>query len=1169
MSHSPPLPDANARRQAVLTHSHAFVWAGAGTGKTHTLTLRALYLLLNAPFWDASQAALLDLYSSTDREKRMRAARRIIRSLVLTTFTRKAAAEMQTRLYGYLERLTRPADDFPTDDPLLEEVVSALTANLQSSRLDDAPQRLRRGAAALAELAAELQVSTLHSFAASILRRHPLLAGIPPQARFAREDESDLTGLPRQLVERWWTRQALSDPEIEADLSEVLKAVPLEQVNRWLEAAVEHPWIAKQGERSTENPERVQRELEEALGACRRLIEVVPRRGSKGASAVWKEFARRVEQARAGQDGSLTQLSRFLRRHPRLFLEGDPYSSLQAALPELSEEQRFYFQQSSNLDRAVVRAALKTELAAPWEAFQRVLRRFGEWVRDASVRELNLVTFDDMIRLAVRLLENHSQVRKRERERLRALLVDEFQDTDPGQLRLISALLKRTSRKGHQVLGFFVGDLKQSIYRFRGADLGSIQHFYKEYTRLAALAAPPESYQLTTCFRSLGPVVDFVNRFFQDPVPLSRAEEHLFAFRKPGSGPTAAPTPQWSLVQKEGAAELKAGQERQLLAWEAVRSVQRLEQKGVSLGQISLLVRKERELNPLLEALDRAAIPAVSSGARTFYRQPEVLDLINLLIACHHPGDRLAAAAVLRSPIVDLDDRIIDQFLPAIQEGRLFHSQSALPNGLPEGPRRRIEEVRRLVDQRLRMDSLSWLNEVRQALPQSAYVRPHDREGRSLIRIDRLMSRYLSVASGQSAQPPLVWLIEQRQRADRGDHFDADLGEDVSAADESVDAVRVLTVHKAKGLENRVVIVYGWQAVLEDMQGEFPGGRIPQLLDILGAQGEPLREFRLPFGRLWIESERFQEGLQEEKANNRREAMRLAYVAATRARDRLELLSAHPLRRPLPTALQQLLKEAGRQLEQLPEDQTVLACDGTLRIRRCVPSPPDQKAADSPILAFDQERYLALWQAREASMKAPARLWFSPTDSEHPGEEEWSPVEESDLLEGTATGQRASNRVTGILVHRYLELHLGEPDFQPRGLDLLARGENCPLEARERAGHILERFFSGLSCDPAGRPYRIRLQECRIVARELPVYLQVEGRPCYGVIDLVLESGQGILGVDYKSTPVRRPLPGAYARQRQIYSQALRGLYPNREVTFEFWWLGGEESSEERSRNPD
>ena len=102
------LPDAEQRRIAVTTPDHAFVWASAGTGKTHTLTLRALYLLLNAPFLtpSARQFPELDhLYNRSDRRLRLKAARAAIRSLVLTTFTRKAAAEMQTRLYAYLDLL--------------------------------------------------------------------------------------------------------------------------------------------------------------------------------------------------------------------------------------------------------------------------------------------------------------------------------------------------------------------------------------------------------------------------------------------------------------------------------------------------------------------------------------------------------------------------------------------------------------------------------------------------------------------------------------------------------------------------------------------------------------------------------------------------------------------------------------------------------------------------------------------------------------------------------------------------------------------------------------------------------------------------------------------------------------------------------------------------------
>ena len=105
------LSDAADRTQAVTTPDHAFVWAGAGTGKTHTLTLRALYLLLNAPFlFTEGETPGKSLYSNSSRPERLSSARNIIKSLVLTTFTREAAAEMQTRLFGYLNSIAAARD---------------------------------------------------------------------------------------------------------------------------------------------------------------------------------------------------------------------------------------------------------------------------------------------------------------------------------------------------------------------------------------------------------------------------------------------------------------------------------------------------------------------------------------------------------------------------------------------------------------------------------------------------------------------------------------------------------------------------------------------------------------------------------------------------------------------------------------------------------------------------------------------------------------------------------------------------------------------------------------------------------------------------------------------------------------------------------------------------
>ncbi len=185
MDNANPIQDTNVedegqRLAAITARGHAFVWASAGTGKTHTLALRALYLLLK---W-----ASKELYLSEDRVRRLRAASTIIRPIVLTTFTRKAAAEMQVRLYRYLDLIStaKSLSALETSpqaqkDPLLVKIIHDILSGLPSKDFE----HLRKGAEALAERASELQISTIHSFATGILRRHPLQSQIPPGTRFA------------------------------------------------------------------------------------------------------------------------------------------------------------------------------------------------------------------------------------------------------------------------------------------------------------------------------------------------------------------------------------------------------------------------------------------------------------------------------------------------------------------------------------------------------------------------------------------------------------------------------------------------------------------------------------------------------------------------------------------------------------------------------------------------------------------------------------------------------------------------------------------------------------------------------------------------------------------------------------------------------------------------
>ena len=322
-SRRPILLDEKERKDAISTSHHAFVWASAGTGKTHTLILRALYLLLNGPFLSAQEREgelheVGPLYDASSRLERTQAARAAVRSIVMTTFTRKAATEMQTRLYEYLDRVANVQsladlrDNWKVADPFFFEIVDGVLEKLNllgSNRkiplfkeTDEADsfQRLRSGAQAIAELASELQISTIHSLAASILRRHPTLTGIPPTARFAREDEDESVGLEDQLIDYWWQRVVLNDPRMQKRISRLLRIVSFPQIRQWLKLVSHHDWLPKEAGRLA-SLEGI--EIQPMLDAAHALSDaLVERRGSK-LKGTQRKLAGIVDRLKAGQEG--------------------------------------------------------------------------------------------------------------------------------------------------------------------------------------------------------------------------------------------------------------------------------------------------------------------------------------------------------------------------------------------------------------------------------------------------------------------------------------------------------------------------------------------------------------------------------------------------------------------------------------------------------------------------------------------------------------------------------------------------------------------------------------------------------------------------------------------------------------------------------------------------
>jgi len=1131
--------DEVPRLAAITAKGHVFVWASAGTGKTHTLALRALYLLLK---WASNE-----LYLSEDRVGRLRAASTIIRSIVLTTFTRKAAAEMQVRLYRYLDLISTArnlssleSSQHAQKDPLLVKIIYEILSDLPSKDFD----YFRRGAEALAERASELQISTIHSFAAGILRRHPLQSQIPPGTRFAQEDEDDVSGIEEEVVDRWWQSEAWNNPEIQADLGKVMETVGVSDIKAWMSAVYTEPWIANEIESLAQISPAEQLQ---ALAALEALAAVLP--ATSKASRLAEEMIKYTGDVRAGDPAGWQALTQLVREEKGyLFLDGAGIpKGVSESIRSLTLDHLRFFESYYSLYSTTLRSTLSGVFSTAWSSWIRVLKSFSAWSAHASIRLLGLVSFDDMIKLSVQMLRDHPEVRRQESRRLGALLVDEFQDTDPLQLELLSNLLHRPKGSNHEALGFFVGDIKQSIYRFRGTDVPSIERFSDEFETRSNCRMRVDHFALETTFRHTQAICNFVNEFFSSPFQLANnGAQQLMPFRA-----SESPKPRWVIVKPESAKDQPSAEEvRKALADTTVDLItEYLEDTNAAappFKDILVLTRNKRELDTLLTAVQQAGLPVLSTGARTFYRHQEVLDVLNLLICLHNPHDSVSTAALLRSHIIGLRDDDIHRILSFMQPRQIVFSEAPLPGFLPQSALARIEILRKLAAKRQDRILSDWLQEAALLIPKAYYTPKTDVEGRTVARMAKVLSDFEKICS-QGMIPPLVWLLKQRSRASSADSWNAELGEDVSIFDESIEAVRIMTVHKAKGLEAKYVILYGWTPILSDALA--PKGRSsPATLEVTESNGRAVRALSIKWGPLTVTTPTYEEALKIEESQEMEEACRLAYVATTRAKDELAILT------PPPSLLPQEIDDY-LETERKERSKSPLEFSEYRPVQR-QPRPPSP-----PALELDASQYQDLWQSRYSSLaKGSDRALFRPTDKDPP-----SALETRTLRQFRPEGVKFGLKV-GDLTHAYLERHEGGGGLDESVLLTLAsrsvQGDVDP-ELFNRVRTILLAFVIGKSADATGRPYCERLHAGRILGRELPFYVYLNDRAWHGVIDLVLDEGQWICAIDYKTGARPQPLPPSYAAQETVYVSALRQLFPDRDIRFEFWWLEQELPSAE------
>jgi ATP-dependent helicase/nuclease subunit A len=840
-------PDAEARVRAVDPGHHVVLEASAGTGKTHVLVDRYLNLLLRG----VDPANILAI-----------------------TFTRKAAAEMRGRIVKALrERAGRSPDE------------QALWSDMR-------------------DRSADISISTIDAFCLSLLHEFPLEADLDPGFEMA--DETQVPRLMEEALDR-----AL---DIGRNLAKTDDYVKL------LFAELREPRL-REGIAGM-----IHRRLV-VEGALERALQAGPRdlTAEKVCEHVFEQLRDAFTRLTGGMDGFLAN-GPVLHRRYQLFA-ADMQKLARGVVPDpglvrslvdrienhflvnrTKPRQKFNAYGAgdctskaawkSHLDDiqtvapsvANVLAGFRRDLNAVLSRGVRRMYQIALKEYDRTLESHGVLDFSETLARAVALLsqmEEFARSRYRLEARYHHVLVDEFQDTSRAQWALV-ALLIRSWGEGAGVAEsapllptiFLVGDRKQSIYGFRDADVAVMN----EAAAFVDVLRPEGGARraISRSFRAVPHLLAFINDVFHeiDRDPATPARKDAFEFREQDRFPVpdlpAALEPVLGMAaaaSSAGCAEAVAEEIGRLIGQRGERGERVLvrdpgtrELRPISPRDIGILFRTKEGHQEFEKALERRQIPAYVYKGLGFFEADEIKDVVALMRYLASPESNLRAAAFLRSRFVRLSDPALQALAPHLA-GALSSSRPPVDARLTPEDRRVLEQARESVARWLSLvDRLPPAEMLELALDDTAYLfetrGPRARQARENLKKIRSMVRRVQ----NRGYATMSRIAEHLERLTAGDESNAVI--------DAGDAVGLMTVHAAKGLEFPVVFVVNLS--------KGTGGRRGAIR--VASKGDT--------EKAWISVGEFQSEADEDaKEREREETKRLLYVALTRARARLYLAS--------------------------------------------------------------------------------------------------------------------------------------------------------------------------------------------------------------------------------------------------------------------------------------
>ena len=824
--------DQPAREVIASEHDRTlFVEAGAGCGKTEALVGRVINLVLS-PIGIS------------------------LENIAVITFTNKAAAELRHRIRIRFEELLAG-----NPEPSIKETILASLEQID-----------------------EATISTLHGFARHLLTEHSVEAELPPDFEVLDEMSTQVEFQERfeqffdeLLVDPMWTKTLLIGDALGINPARDLLPLAVELHKNWdlLEL--------------TDPPHLTEIRFEDLI--------------SKGRAIARREGAFVGNADSDSMTECLTQVTQFVRELESAFDEIQQVAALMdCKLPSGKRAGRkenwtdidgLRGDYQSYRDEVILFRTSLTDL---------VLRRLTACLTNfilagiGEQRKQGRLDYQDLLVSTKEILcdpTRGSVIRSKIADKYQCLLVDEFQDTDPIQIEIVTLIASAidteswTSWQAAPTLPghlFFVGDPKQSIYRFRRADISLYLDTQKKYET--------GQLQLSTNFRSTPEIISWINKVFGDLINSREGSQPSYTpltpMREPAPAGAAVSIVGSVAHPKSTIGVSDADSVRLAEAHDSTQHIFRIVQEGLSvqdnndwraarLSDIAILVPTRSRMTELQRDFDRAGVSYRVASSYNVWRSPEIRDLVIYLKAINDPSDSLATVSALRSSVYGCGDDDLYRFRTNNSDpwvwDPLANSQHATRTKASDPVALGLAHLAELHREKAVVSTSELVGKLvkDRQLEEQCAARRHPGESLRRLRYVVDQARAWSDTHNGDLQTFLSWITQQT--AENARPIETIISEDDD------DSVQIMTVHAAKGLEFPIAIVAGLPLRAPTDSGAKVGY----------PQNSLLPEVKI---RKDVKTLNFDDWSDAEKLFDRDESIRTLYVACTRARDHL-VISLH------------------------------------------------------------------------------------------------------------------------------------------------------------------------------------------------------------------------------------------------------------------------------------